>query len=104
MAALLRRRLVEALVTWTGIDLDRGGRNSAVDHFLATRPRALGVSVQQYVDSLNGPEHPEVKELVEAVTVGHTWFYRDPAQLEIISKLVLGALGAERRVRVWVPG
>jgi chemotaxis protein methyltransferase CheR len=98
-----RNRLVESLVGWTGIDLERAGRNAAVDHFLDNRTRALGMSAKEYVDSLDGPDHPEVKELVEAVTVGHTWFYRDPAQLEIISKLALGAFGTEEQVRVWVP-
>jgi chemotaxis protein methyltransferase CheR len=98
------RRLVEALVSWTGIDLERGGRRAAVDRFLENRTRALGLSPTAYVDSLDGPDHPEVKELVEAFTVGHTWFYRDPEQLELISRLIEAELQAQQPVQVWVPG
>jgi chemotaxis protein methyltransferase CheR len=98
------RRLVEALVSWTGIDLERGGRRAAVDRFLENRTRALGVSATAYVDSLDGPQHPEVKELVEAFTVGHTWFYRDPEQLELISRLIETELRDQQPVQVWVPG
>jgi chemotaxis protein methyltransferase CheR len=104
VASEAARRLVEALVSWTGIDLERGGRRAAVDRFLENRTRALGVSATAYVDSLDGPDHPEVKELVEAFTVGHTWFYRDPEQLELISRLIETELHDQQPVQVWVPG
>jgi len=104
VASEAARHLVEALVSWTGIDLERGGRRAAVDRFLENRTRALGVSATAYVDSLDGPEHPEVKELVEAFTVGHTWFYRDPEQLELISRLIETELHDQQPVQVWVPG
>jgi chemotaxis protein methyltransferase CheR len=99
-----RDRLVEALVSWTGIDLQRGSRGPAIDHFLENRTRALGVSAEEYVASLTGPDHPEVKELVEAVTVGHTWFYRDPEQLELISRVIGVELRREQPVNLWVAG
>ncbi len=104
VASEAARHLVEALVSWTGIDLERGGRRAAVDRFLENRTRALGVSATAYVHSLDGPEHPEVKELVEAFTVGHTWFYRDPEQLELISRLIETELHDQQPVQVWVPG
>jgi chemotaxis protein methyltransferase CheR len=98
------RRLVDTLIAWTGIDLERGGRTAAVDHFIENRARALRLSPEAYVDSLKGPDHPEIKELIEAFTVGHTWFYRDPEQLELISRLVETELHDEQPVQVWVPG
>jgi chemotaxis protein methyltransferase CheR len=99
-----RHRLAEAVAGWTGIDLERGGRHVAVDHFVDNRSALLGLSVDDYIASLDSAEHPEVKALLEAVTVGHTWFYRDPEQLELISKLASTELPRTQPVSVWVPG
>src|SRR4051794_7924074 len=99
-----RDRLIEYLAAWTGIDLERGGRGAAVDQFIQIRARRLGVSASDYISSLEGPEHPELKELAEAITVGHTHFYRDAEQLELISRLVKQELARSGPVRIWVPG
>jgi chemotaxis protein methyltransferase CheR len=105
VSQLAIQRLVELVARWTGIDLDRGGRSDSLERFLAGRVRALGLaSIDAYVDTLTGAIHPEVERLVNAVTVGHTWFFRDAQQLESIAQLFATGFPAGRKLSVWVAG
>jgi chemotaxis protein methyltransferase CheR len=98
-------RLVRMVASWTGIDLDRGGRNDSLERFLHTRVKALGLpSIEAYVASLTGPAHPEVVRLINSVTVGHTWFYRDPDQLAVIARLLQTGFPIGRRIGIWIAG
>lgn len=112
-------RLVERVEAWTGADLARGGRADALARFVAARMAALGVATMDaYVDGLATPSHPEVARLVDAITVSHTWFYRDAEQMEVVAGILRDlariSAGPERarpskgpagrRLRIWVPG
>ena len=99
-----RDELVKLVASWTGIDLERGECMSTVEQFIAKRARSLRLSKEEYIASLDGPDHPEVRSLLEAITVGYTWFYRDPEQLELLSKLAKAECSQGRSVHVWVPG
>jgi chemotaxis methyl-accepting protein methylase len=93
--------LAERLGRWTGLDLQRGGREDALERLLGERVRMVGAkSVDAYVAALDRPDDPEASWLVNALTVGHTWFFRDGEQLAAVAQL----LKEERRrpVRIWV--
>jgi chemotaxis protein methyltransferase CheR len=100
--AASRTRLFRALRLWTGLDLERSGAAAAL-RFVDARARALGQSPDAYIDSLDGPRHAEVLQLLQAITVGHTWFYRNPEQLEALSRAARQAAGRSGAVHVWVP-
>jgi chemotaxis protein methyltransferase CheR len=107
--------LLHSVATWTGIDLSRDGRTGAFRQFVTGRMQALCLpSIAAYADRLTWPDGPETRRLVAAITVGHTWFYRDPAQMEQIATIIKqgtnqGHSGSEtdpRRpsLQIWVPG
>jgi chemotaxis protein methyltransferase CheR len=53
---------------------------------------------------LAAPDHPEVQHLVDAATIGYTWFFRDPTQLRVVAKLLVERARASLETHVWVPG
>jgi chemotaxis methyl-accepting protein methylase len=95
--------LADLIEKMTGLALDRGGVNKAVDRFVADRMRALGLTmVESYVSLAADPNRPEQRKLIDAITVPHTWFYRDPEQLRVISGLLHAAPPGP--LAVWVAG
>ena len=97
----LARRLEE----WTGMDLRRTAQEAALGRFVERRARALGIaSAEAYAAQLAAPDHPEVQFLVDAATVGYTWFFRDPTQLRVVAKLLGQRAHAAPATHVWVPG
>ncbi|MBI5478737.1 MAG: tetratricopeptide repeat protein [Deltaproteobacteria bacterium] len=97
--------LANRLAEWTGLDFARGGQIKALERFLAGRVRALGLpSVEAYAGQLTGPQHPEAARLINAVTVNHSWFYRDPEQMQVIAQLMHDGAPGGGPLNVWVPG
>jgi chemotaxis protein methyltransferase CheR len=95
--------LAELIEKMTGLALDRGGVNKALDRFVADRMRALGMTmVESYVSLAADPSRPEQRKLIDAITVPHTWFYRDPEQLRVIAGLLHAAQPGP--LSVWVAG
>ena len=95
--------LRERLGRWTGLDLARGGREDAVDRLLGERMKVVGAaSADAYVAGLQHAGDVEVSWLVNALTVGHTWFFRDAEQTAAVSQLL--AKARTRPVRVWIAG
>jgi chemotaxis protein methyltransferase CheR len=93
--------LGERLGRWTGLDLTRGGREDALERVLGERLKMVGASsADAYVASLKRPDDPEVLWLVNALTIGHTWFFRDGEQTAAVSQLLKEE--SSRPVRVWV--
>ncbi len=98
-------QLVGLVEDWTGIDLARGGKGETLVRFVRARAAALGLgSLAEYVAQMRSAYHPEVARLVNAVTVAHTWFYRDGQQMEMAIDLIRGAALSGRASCVWVPG
>ena len=90
---------------WSGLDLERGGQGAAICRFVAGRALALGLpSPQAYVERLGEAGGEEEQRLVHAITICHTWFFRDPQQLEQIAALWRARYPAGQRVSVWVAG
>jgi chemotaxis protein methyltransferase CheR len=95
--------LGELIEKMTGLALDRGGINKALDRFVSDRMRVLGMTmVESYVSLAADPSRPEQRKLIDAITVPHTWFYRDPEQLRVIAGLLQAAPAGP--LAVWVAG
>lgn len=99
-----RQRLDQLLESVTGIEVTRGGIDASVDAFLARRlPEARVATLEEYLARL-GPQSPELELLLNAITVTHTWFMRDPGQLAIIGQLLEQRAPSAPPLRVWVAG
>jgi chemotaxis protein methyltransferase CheR len=87
----------------TGLDLERGGVSAALQRFVTARLHALGLPrVEDYVALASDPRNGEQQRLIDAITVPHTWFYRDPDQLRTVAQLMTEA--PPGRIHVWVAG
>ena len=99
MTAPLLANLIERA---TGLAIDRGGVSTMLDRFVADRMRSLGhTSIESYA-ALAGSSGPEQQALIDAITVPHTWFYRDPEQLRTIEHLMAAAPPGP--LAIWVAG
>ncbi len=77
-----------------GLNLTRGGTAQA----LARHAGRLGAGLSRLLERAEaGPESSEFQALVEAVTVQHSWLFRDRQQLE------LAIAGLRSGAQVWVP-
>jgi len=95
--------LAELIERATGLDLDRGGVSTALDRFVGERLRALNLPrIEDYVARAADPRGAEQRRLIDAITVPHTWFYRDPDQLHTIARLMTAA--PPGRLTVWSAG
>lgn len=99
-----RRELDSILERHTGIEVARGGIDASVDGFLARRlPELKLKSLDDYLPRLTAPGD-ELEVLLNAITVTHTWFMRDPGQLAIISHLLEARPPSAPPLKVWIPG
>jgi chemotaxis protein methyltransferase CheR len=99
-----RTDLSQLLESYTGIEIKRGGLDANLDAFLARRLPELRVqSLAEYLTRL-APHSAELELLLNAITVTHTWFMRDPGQLAIVSELLGRRPTLAPPLRVWVPG
>ena len=95
-------RLIERFERWTGLDLQRGSSYSALERYLRLQlPADDPTALARYVDDLTTPHHPEALRLVDAITVCHTSFYRDPDQLAAVTAVL--RLEPTRQANVWIP-
>ena len=95
--------LADLIEKMTGLAIDRGGVSTALDRFVADRMRALGFTmIESYVALAADPLRAEQRKLIDAITVPHTWFYRDPEQLRVIARLLVAAPAGP--LSVWVAG
>ena len=100
MTADLFAQLIER---FTGLAIDRGGMRTALERFVTERMRKLGLArVEDYVALTADPAGVEQRLLIDAITVPHTWFFRDPEQLQTIAGLLAAAPPGP--VSVWVAG
>lgn len=100
MTAPVLAQLIERI---TGLAIDRGGVSVALDRFVAERLQVLRLArVEDYATLAADSGSVEQHRLIDAITVPHTWFYRDPEQLRIIEKLLVNAPAGP--LTVWVAG
>jgi chemotaxis protein methyltransferase CheR len=99
-----RRDLDRLLESHTGIEVARGGIGGNVDGFLGRRlPELKLTSLEEYLPRL-APPSAELELLLNAITVTHTWFMRDPGQLAIISELLEARSPSAPPLKLWIPG
>jgi chemotaxis protein methyltransferase CheR len=99
-----RPELDRLLESYTGIEVTRGGIDASVDAFVTRRLEELKLSsLEEYLPRLS-PQGAELEVLLNAITVTHTWFMRDPGQLSIVSALLESRPPSALPLRVWVPG
>jgi len=97
------KALAELIERTTGLALERGGVSAALDRFVAERLNTLGLAnIEDYVTLAANPTGTEQRKLIDAITVPHTWFYRDQEQLQTIAKLLSEAPAG--RLAIWVAG
>ena len=97
------KALAELIERTTGLALERGGVNTALDRFVTERLHTLGLAnIDDYVALAANPTGTEQRRLIDAITVPHTWFYRDQEQLQTIAKLLTEAPAG--RLAIWVAG
>lgn len=95
--------LAELIERATGLAIERGGVSVALDRFVTERLRVLRIDrIEEYVTLAADPSGPEQRKLIDAITVPHTWFYRDTEQLHTIAKLISAA--PKGPVAIWVAG
>ena len=95
-------RLIDRFERWTGLDLRRGSSYAALERYLQLQlPADDPTALARFVEDVTTPNHPEAVRLVDAITVCHSTFYRDPEQLAGL-EAVLRA-GPPSRAMVWVP-
>jgi chemotaxis protein methyltransferase CheR len=98
-------RLAAMLTERTGIDFNRKSHRHVLRQCVERRVAAIrSPSIDFYVLGIRGPDHPEAQWLINALTVGHTWFYRDGAQMELIREILRESPERGRQLYVWVPG
>ena len=99
------RALATFVSTRTGIELSRGGIDRALGAYATRRERELGLSPNAFLTLLASERGgAELERLVNSITVGYTWFFRDPGQLASIETLLVGELARPRKARLWIPG
>ncbi|HEU4730350.1 MAG TPA: CheR family methyltransferase [Kofleriaceae bacterium] len=101
-AAVTAIALAELIERATGLALDRGGVSGALDRFVNERLAVLGLRLEEYVALAADPAGAEQRRLIDAITVPHTWFYRDSEQLQMIAKLLADTPPGP--LAVWVAG
>jgi chemotaxis protein methyltransferase CheR len=95
--------LAQLIERATGLAIDRGGVSGALDRFVTERLRVLRISrIEDYVTLAADPTSPEQRRLIDAITVPHTWFFRDTEQLHTIATLITAAPSGP--VAIWVAG
>ncbi|HWO20095.1 MAG TPA: CheR family methyltransferase [Kofleriaceae bacterium] len=94
--------LIERFERWTGLDLQRGSSHAALERYLKLKlPADDPAALARFVDDVTTPHHPEAVQLVDAITVCHSSFYRDPEQLAAVTAVL--RTEPSRPGAVWIP-
>jgi chemotaxis protein methyltransferase CheR len=98
--------VVELLLADFGLDPTRGGMLGTLTAHIESRLTQLGIGEAKFLERLRS-DADERHRLIHAVTVRHSWFYRDPGQLDgLLQRMHMRqlALPARRPLDVWVAG
>lgn len=88
----------------TGVKLTRGGLRSSLAAFAERRVRELGLdSIDAYFAEVASQKSDERRRLLDVISVPHTWFFRDPHQLDVVVDLLVERIPSGRAARIWVP-
>lgn len=98
-------KIVELLRTDYGLDPTRGGMVRALVDHVEARLAALALDEDAYVERLRS-DIDERRRLIHVVTVRHSWFYRDPVQLDGLAESLARRYAEHpgRPLELWVAG
>lgn len=96
--------LVRYVAQKTGIELSRGGLLIALDNYVDRRISELALAARsEYLRYLQEGDGTELERLIEIISVPHTWFFRDRAQIEAIRVVLQGFTPRDRALKIWIP-
>jgi chemotaxis protein methyltransferase CheR len=90
---------VEARAGWT---LARGGVRQVLERFVTTRAAELDLGSSEDYAARAMVDSREFDQLIEAVTVTHSWLFRDTHQFDVIERWMIQR--GKETLNVWVPG
>jgi chemotaxis protein methyltransferase CheR len=99
--------LRELLEKSTGIVVSPGASGAHVEQFITGRVTALGLpDPETYLNQLlTQPQmQQEMRQLIALVAICHTWFFRDPEQLESIRCALTTGSDPSSRKYIWSAG
>ena len=98
--------LADRIGLWLGLDLSRGGQRTVLEELARVRAQALGRTTEAWANAIAGPDDPELRAVVDGLTVTHSWFFRDPSQLRVVEAALAeaSARAGGRPLQVWIPG
>lgn len=86
-----------------GLSMDRGGTRRAIERFLESRRRTLGLRhAGPIAQRILAGDVDELARLIDAVTVPHSWFHRDPEQWRLLASW-LRERADGGPIHAWVP-
>lgn len=97
-----RQRLADWAKRTLGLDYP-GPRQSVIDEALARIREALGLSDEQIAEQAEHGDAAVTSRLIPALTVGETYFFRDPQHFELVRQ-VLRAARTDETVAMWSAG
>lgn len=93
------------LTELTGIELSRGGLRNSLESFAERRACELGFKdAEAYFSEVARLGSAERQRLFDVISVPHTWFFRDAAQIHAVLQVLKDMSCGARPLRVWVPG
>ena len=90
-------RLAQMARTRLGLNLGRGGLSQTLQRFAAERAGSMDALLAASDAST------EFQDFVNAVTVQHTWLFRDAQQLQIAGEALSRRTSPGRHKRIWIP-
>jgi chemotaxis protein methyltransferase CheR len=105
----LRAQFLELIDRHFGIRQSEYGIGRIQEAIERVLPRTPCQTAQELLGVLSRGKHADwLDSIVEHLTVGETYFFRDPAQLAALREVILPALietrASERRLRIWSAG
>lgn len=99
------KEVVELLLADYGIDPTRGGMLGTLATHIEGRLAQLQVNESKFIERLRS-DTEERDRLVHAITVRHSWFYRDPGQLDaLVQRMRDRQLGSRKYpLDIWIAG
>src|SRR5690606_26902228 len=80
------------------------GLDGTFTEFVRKRSAVRGETPAEYARAVLAGGRDEERTLLESISVPHTWFFRDRAQLELALGHARATLTGPRPLRVWIPG
>ncbi|MFT3694119.1 MAG: protein-glutamate O-methyltransferase CheR [Kofleriaceae bacterium] len=98
------RRIVELVRSRAGIELGESKRQLCQTR-LGRRLKALSIpDYRAYVKLFDDDDHPEHKELINAITTNVTAFYREQHHFDLLRGLLPKLAATKKRIRIWSAG